>query len=167
VSASSGDESASAGDHTATLPAKRMGAGVLFTDPVGRVLLVEPTYRDHWEVPGGCVEADESPYAAAERELAEELGVVVPPGRLLVVDWVPPRSGRTEGVMFVFAGGTLSPAHQADIRLPAAELRGWAWCTPAEADARLTPLLARRVRAATDALARGATSYLEDGEPIR
>jgi 8-oxo-dGTP diphosphatase len=153
----------SAGDYTATLPGKRMGAGVLFSDPVGRVLLVEPTYKDHWEIPGGCVETDESPYAAAGRELTEELGLVVPPERLLVVDWVPPRPGRTEGVMFVFAGRTLSPAEQAGIRLPPGELRGWAWCTPAEAEARLTPLLVRRVRAATDALAAGSTSYLEDG----
>jgi 8-oxo-dGTP diphosphatase len=65
----------------------------------------------------------------------------------------------------VFAGGTLSPARQADIRLPPAELVRWAWCTLAEADARLTPLLARRVRAATHALAHGTTSYLDDGKP--
>ncbi|WP_412102692.1 NUDIX domain-containing protein [Plantactinospora sp. KLBMP9567] len=36
------------------------GRGLLFTDPAGRVLLVEPTYKEHWEIPGGCVEADES-----------------------------------------------------------------------------------------------------------
>lgn len=66
-----------------------MGAAVLFTDPAGRVLLVEPTYKDYWEVPGGAVDADESPYDAAMRELKEELGLSVSPGRLLVVDWVP------------------------------------------------------------------------------
>ncbi|MEO3923608.1 NUDIX hydrolase [Micromonosporaceae bacterium B7E4] len=160
----------SADDHTATLPRKRMGAGLLFTDPAGRVLLVEPTYKEHWEIPGGCVEAGESPYAAARREVAEELGLVVAPGRLLVVDWVPPRPGRTEGVMFVFDGGRLNPAQQAGIRLPPAELHGWAWCTPAEADARLSPLLARRVRAATQALTTTTiattTPYLEDGSPL-
>ncbi|GIG89433.1 NUDIX domain-containing protein [Plantactinospora endophytica] len=154
-----------ADDYTATLPRKRMGAGLLFTDPAGRVLLVEPTYKEHWEIPGGCVEADESPYVAARREVAEELGLVVSPGRLLVVDWVPPGGGRTEGVMFVFDGGPLRPDQQAAIRLPAAELRGWAWCTPAEADARLLPLLARRVRAARQALSTGGTGYLEDGHP--
>ena len=44
-------------DFTATLPRKRMGAGVLFTDEAGRVLLVEPTYKDYWEIPGGAVNA--------------------------------------------------------------------------------------------------------------
>jgi 8-oxo-dGTP pyrophosphatase MutT (NUDIX family) len=51
-----------------------MGAAVLFTDTGGRVLLVEPTYKDYWEVPGGAVDADESPYDAAVREVKEELG---------------------------------------------------------------------------------------------
>ena len=61
-------------DFTATLPRKRMGAGLVMTDPSGRVLLVEPVYKADWEVPGGAVEADESPRAATIRELGEELG---------------------------------------------------------------------------------------------
>ncbi|WP_169813104.1 NUDIX domain-containing protein [Nocardia jejuensis] len=67
-----------------------MGAGLLFVDELGRVLLVEPTYKDHWELPGGVVEGGESPGAAAVREVREELGLDVPLGQLLVVDWVPP-----------------------------------------------------------------------------
>ncbi|MEU8896894.1 NUDIX hydrolase [Nocardia sp. NPDC048505] len=49
-----------------SLPRKRIGAGALFVDESDRVLLVEPTYQDYWEVPGGIVEADEPPYAAPE-----------------------------------------------------------------------------------------------------
>lgn len=56
------------------LPGKHVAAGVLFRDRVNRVLLVEPTYKPNWEIPGGVVEADEAPWAAASRELAEELG---------------------------------------------------------------------------------------------
>lgn len=155
-----------AGDYTATLPRKRMGSGALFRDAAGRVLLVEPTYKDHWELPGGAVDGDESPLDAAVREVREELALTVTLGRLLVVDWVPPRPGRTEGVMFVFDGGVLTPATTARIRLPADELRSWAWCTAAEAEQRLSPLLARRTAAATAAAADGATSYLQDGNPI-
>jgi hypothetical protein len=43
------------------------------------------------------------------RELAEELGLTMPLGRLLVVDCVPSRPGRTEGLMVVFDGGVLTP----------------------------------------------------------
>jgi 8-oxo-dGTP pyrophosphatase MutT (NUDIX family) len=148
----------------ATLPRKRMAAAMLFTDGAGRVLLVEPTYKEHWELPGGSVEADESPYDAAVREVAEELGLAIMPGRLLVVDWVPPSLGRTEGVMVVFDGRPLAPERSADIRLPPDELRSWAWCDPTECVERLSPLLARRVRWALDAAGDGGMHYLEDGQ---
>ena len=39
----------------------RVGAGVLFRDGAGRVLLVKPTYKNGWEIPGGYVERGESP----------------------------------------------------------------------------------------------------------
>ncbi|MFF5081863.1 NUDIX domain-containing protein [Actinoplanes sp. NPDC000266] len=150
-------------DHTATLPRKRMGAAALLTDAGGRMLLVEPTYKPYWEIPGGVVEADESPHAAVSRELQEELGLSLKPGRLLVTDWVPPREGRTEGVMLVFDGGTLSDEQTALIRVPADELRGWAWSTEREAEQRLSGLLARRIVAAVRARAAGTAVYLEDG----
>jgi ADP-ribose pyrophosphatase YjhB (NUDIX family) len=141
-----------------------MGSAVLLRDDSNRILLVEPTYKDHWELPGGVVEADESPYDAAVRELKEELGLSVIPGRLLVVDWVPPRVGRTEGVMFVYDGGLLDGT--VEIRLPAEELRSWAWSTPAEAEQRLPPLLARRAGAALEAVTSGVTVYLENGTRV-
>jgi 8-oxo-dGTP pyrophosphatase MutT (NUDIX family) len=145
---------------TADLPRKRVGAGVLFFDADDRVLLVEPTYKDYWEIPGGCVEADESPYEAVIREIAEELGLSVVPGRLLVVDWVPPEADRTEGMMLVYDGGLLTGA---SIQLPPEELRSWAWCDTAMATKRLSPLLARRVSAARRARSENVTVYLEDG----
>ncbi|NMO53744.1 NUDIX hydrolase [Actinoplanes sp. TBRC 11911] len=140
-----------------------MAAAALLTDDRGRVLLVEPTYKPHFEAPGGSVEADESPFAAVIRELEEELGLALRPGRLLVVDWVPPRPGRTEGLMMVFDGGFLTPSQTEQIRLPADELHGWAWCTEQEAGERLSASLARRMSAAVRARAEGTVAYLENG----
>jgi ADP-ribose pyrophosphatase YjhB (NUDIX family) len=150
-------------DWTATLPGKRMGAALLLRDSDDRILLVEPTYKPYWELPGGVVEAGESPWAAAAREITEELGLSVVPGRLLVVDWVPPRTGRTEGVMFIYSGGVMGADQERDIVLPGEELRSWAWCTQSQADDRLSELLARRLRAAVRALSQDTTSYLENG----
>ncbi|MFV2019920.1 NUDIX domain-containing protein [Micromonospora sp. LOL_023] len=116
--------------------------------------------------PGGMVEGDESPYDAVVRELAEELGLTITPGRLLVVDWVPPRTGRTEGVMFVYDGGVLDTVQTDAIRLPPQELRSWAWSTVAQAQWRLSPLLARRAAAAVEAATGGGTVYLEDGSRV-
>jgi 8-oxo-dGTP pyrophosphatase MutT (NUDIX family) len=127
---------------------------------------VEPTYKDYWEIPGGSVDADESPYDAAVRELNEELGMSVRPGRLLVVDWVPPQAGRTEGVMFVFDGGVLDATRTGEIHLPIEELRSWAWCTVDEAVQRLSEVLGRRATAALRAKAGGVTVYLENGNLV-
>ncbi|MEQ7008001.1 NUDIX hydrolase [Actinopolymorpha sp. B17G11] len=160
------EHAATAEKHTIPLARKRMGAGALLLDAEDRVLLVEPTYKDYWEVPGGAVEADESPYEAVCRELEEELGVRLPVGGLLAVDWVPPQEGRTEGVMLVFDGGMVPADVAAKITVPADELRGWAFCSPQEAAERLSPLLARRIAACLEARANGTVAYLEDGERV-
>ena len=55
----------------------RVAAGALFSDESGRVLLVKPTYKKTWDIPGGYVEPGESPRAACIREIREELGLSV------------------------------------------------------------------------------------------
>ena len=60
-------------DYRNSRPAKRMGAGALLRDAQDRVL-VQPSYKPGWEVPGGVVEQIESPRAACSREPTEELG---------------------------------------------------------------------------------------------
>src|SRR5215471_17028327 len=56
-------------------------AGVV-TDERGRVLLVRRTDNDEWEPPGGIVERDEDLLSALAREVEEESGYQVRPGRL-------------------------------------------------------------------------------------
>ncbi|WKG06906.1 NUDIX hydrolase [Nocardia sp. PE-7] len=147
-------------------PRKRMGTGALFVDELNRVLLVEPTYKDYWEIPGGVVEADESPYAAVVREIREELGLDVSPGRLLVVDWVAPGLYPDDGVMMIFDGTVLTADQIAAIALPADELRSWAWCDSAEVANRLPDVMTRRVTAALRARSERSSAYLEDGNDI-
>lgn len=137
------------------------GAGALFFDEVGRILLVEPTYKPNWEIPGGVVEQGETPSEACRREVEEELGLQREPGRLLVVDWAPHNDD--DRILFVFAGGTLSTAEQAAIRLQESELKSYEFVTPQEAVQRLIPRLARRVGEALKAWESGETRYLEHG----
>jgi 8-oxo-dGTP diphosphatase len=54
------------------------------------------------------VEAEESPQAACRREVAEELGLDRPVGRVLALDWVPSRPERPEGLIVVYDGGVFA-----------------------------------------------------------
>lgn len=92
---------------TPPMATPRVAAGALIRDAEGRILIVRPTYKDGWDIPGGYVEPGESPAAACRREMGEELGLDRKPGRLLLVDWAPhPEEG--DKLLFVFDGGTLS-----------------------------------------------------------
>lgn len=143
------------------MPRKRMAAGALLRDEAGRVLLVEPTYRELWGIPGGGVEADESPKAGCERELHEELGLVRAVERLLVVGWKSAEPPQNEALLFVFDGGVLTAADIAAIRLPPDELRGFAFVDPAEVPG-LLPRRTGRCVAAALALPPGASAYMDD-----
>ncbi|MBW0090253.1 NUDIX hydrolase [Pseudonocardia sp. KRD-184] len=139
-------------------------AGALFVDDDGRVLIVEPIYKRHWEIPGGEVEKGERPSEACARELKEELGLDLPVGRLLVVDWAP--LVREERVRFVFDGGVLTDEQLDAVELAPDELSSWAFLPADELFVMMEPRLVRRVTAALDARASGVTRYLEDGRAV-
>lgn len=147
----------------ADLPRKHIAAGCLFLDELGRVLLVKPVYKQPWEIPGGGVEADESPRAACRREVREELGLDRAPGRLLCVDYRRPIEGvRGDALRFLFAGAPLSDADLASIRLDPAELSEWRFVAVDALELHVIPALARRIRACIHA---SEAVYLEEGEP--
>lgn len=142
----------------------RSAAGALLFDDQGRLLLVEPTYKDYWDIPGGYLEPGETPTEACAREITEELGLEIEPGRLLVIDWAPhPKDG--DKALFVFDGGLLNSDDIAAIKLPPDELASFAFLPVQDASQRLIPRLARRVEAAARGRASGITMYLEHGVP--
>lgn len=146
-------------DWYASLPAVYVSAAMLITDPADRVLVVKPNYRPYWGVPGGIVEAGEAPHDGASREIAEELGLGIPAGDLLVVDWLPPEDARPRGIIsYLFDGGTLPGP--AAIRLQEEELDDAAFVTWAEAAARMPASTSARIPAARQARATGRTVYL-------
>ena len=48
---------------------KRVGANVILRDHSGCALLVDPTYKPGWDLPGGMAEANKRPDEAAHREI--------------------------------------------------------------------------------------------------
>ncbi len=65
------------------LPKKRMAAGALFLNEEEKILIVKPTYRPDWLLPGGSVEKEESPREACIQEIQEELCLEIVLERLL------------------------------------------------------------------------------------
>ncbi|MGH3901924.1 MAG: NUDIX domain-containing protein [Pseudonocardiaceae bacterium] len=141
-----------------------VAAGVLFFDDAERILLVQPTYKDYWDIPGGYVETGETPVQAAAREVREELGIETAVGPLLVADWAL-HLEEGDKFLLVFDGGTLAAEQVSAIRLQADELASYTFRDPAEVVTLLIPRLGRRVAAAIDAHRAGRTTYLEYGVP--
>ena len=148
-----------------SLPRKRISAGCLFFDEVGRLLLVKPTYKDGWEIPGGVVEANESPLAGCIREIREELGLDWRPRRLLAVNYTAETPQRTEGIHFIFYGGVLPVEAISGICLPAKEISVFAFLEPAEALSRLKRRLRQRIAVCLTLVEKQETAYLDEGEP--
>ncbi len=143
----------------ARLPTMFGAAAALFTDPAGRVLLVKPNYRDHWSLPGGILDHGEPPHEGCRREVREELGLDIAPGRLRVVGWAGPDGIRPRpAVHFVFDGGAL--AGDAPIRLQEDELDAYRFVAAADLGGYLRPMISARVAAAVRSRDTGTTAYL-------
>jgi len=154
--------------YIAGLPRVLVGAAALFRDAEGRVLLVEPNYRDGWALPGGTVESDdgETPRQGARRETLEEIGLDLEIGRLLAVDWVPGTT-RPPIVAYLYDGGVLSEDQFKAIRLQEEELLSWRLVSREDLSEYLPGSLGGRVLASLDVLATGAgTAELENGRPV-
>ncbi|MEU6273327.1 NUDIX hydrolase [Streptomyces populi] len=154
--------------YIAGLPRVLAGAAALFRDADGRVLLVEPNYREGWTLPGGTVESDagESPRQGARRETVEEIGLDVELGRLLAVDWVL-GPGRPPLVAYLYDGGVLGERELKEIRLQEEELLSWRMVPREDVVSHLSGATGRRVLTALDVLAEGSgTAELENGHRV-
>ena len=145
---------------------KRVGADVIMRDKGGRIVLVNPTYKPDWDLPGGMAEANEPPHQAARRELREELGLDLHLHRMLCVDWVAPHGPWDDSLMFIFDGGTLTDHQRATLRPVDPELAEVQLFTPEEAAQLLRPYVWRRASQALTALRTGQPCYLMDSHPL-
>lgn len=146
-----------------TRPRKRVGVGALLLSDKHEVLLVKPNYREGWLLPGGSVEANESPLGACIREVQEEVGIELSDPRLLLVE----HAGASEGykgdcLRFIFFGGFVTPDRAREIKLQSDELDEFAFFDLQDAMQHVVGGLDRRLPAAVDALIKGTVVYLEN-----
>ncbi len=137
------------GDAPFVLPRIPASAGALIFDRRGRLLIANPTYKEHWTIPGGIMEADgETPWEACRREVHEEVGLVVEDGRLVAVDFLRPKPSKPGGMRFLFDCGVLPDAVLDGISLQEEELSEFRLVEPEEGLELLSGPLRRRVGAA-------------------
>lgn len=146
------------------LPGIPASAGALIFDRAGRLLILKPTYKHGWTIPGGVMEGDgETPWQACRREVREECGLQVDRGRLACVDFRPPRPGRPGGLRFLFDCGVLGDQQLAAITLQPEEIAEFRLAPLPDALALLRGPIRRRVQAACR---QRGTCYLENGRPV-
>lgn len=146
------------------LPKKRVIAHVVIRDPADRVLLCQVSYKRELELPGGVVEPGEDPATGARREVEEELGVDLPLGDVVAIDWLPPWQGWGDAIEILYDGGL----HDADLldRLQpdGHEIVAIGWYRADELDGLVSPLNQRRLpRVLADPT---RVHQLRDGSPL-
>jgi len=181
-----GDPAGPAGLGYFAVPAIPVSAGAMIFDQSGRLLILKPTYKSGWTIPGGVMEADgETPWDACRREVREECGLDVRAGRLACVDFRRPRParpgnpgnpvshpgnprkpgkpGNRGGIRFLFDCGRLDDASLAAVVLQPEEISEHRLARLPVALKLLRKPIRRRVAAARRT---GEPRYLENGRPV-
>jgi ADP-ribose pyrophosphatase YjhB (NUDIX family) len=149
---------------SALSPGIPVSAGALLFDRAGRLLILKPTYKSGWTIPGGVMEANgETPWDACRREVLEECGIEVRRGRLACMDFRRPKADRTGGVRFLFDCGRVSDQVLAGIALQSEEISEYRLTALPDALDLLRRPIRRRVRAATR---HRRLVYLENGRLV-
>ncbi len=125
-------------------------------------MILKPTYKSGWTIPGGVMEADgETPWDACRREVTEECGLHIGaghPARLACMDFRRPRPGKPGGIRYLFDCDAFSDASLAGIVVQPEEIAEHRFADLRTALTMLRKPIRLRVRAAT----RGhALCYLE------
>ncbi|MFA6075800.1 MAG: NUDIX hydrolase [Negativicutes bacterium] len=135
-------------------PKKLIAAKVLLFNDVGELLLVKPGYKPYWSLPGGLVEANESPLAAGIREVFEETGLNINP-ELADVEWFPANEEYPERIHFTFFGGVLTAGQIAMIAIDGQEIVDFQFAAPEKAYELLNTNVVAGVRKCIDELDNG------------
>ena len=146
----------------ATLPTRRLAAGAVIRNEHGELLLVQPNYKDGWILPGGTVEAGEAPKPGCFREVEEELGLRLAPGRLLLVFHGLARGVWGDSTYYMYDAGVI--AKNTPVTLQTEELITYEWVAPEQLQEYVNPGFAERLHDCLRALRTGEVVEVSSDE---
>jgi len=145
-----------------SLPKKRVAAGTLFFNAQNELLLLKPSYKDGWTIPGGVVEEIESPRQGAIREIKEEIGLDIPALEFLCVNHVVAPGVKGVSLQFLFYGGVLSEEQIKNIKLQTEEIVEYKFVDLNNASEFLPDIKLWRFNKCMEALKNKTAIYLDD-----
>lgn len=155
-----------------SLPKKRIGVTAVISYR-HQYLVLKPSYvvepldnpqARNWVLPGGIVEAEESPLEGLHREIKMQLGLSINPLRLMSVDYIHNIDSRGEYLQFLFEVQELNESEAQSLQLDKIDFKDFEFMDLEKAIILLTLPAARRLEKALLAQQVGLThTYLEDG----
>ncbi|WP_067127954.1 NUDIX hydrolase [Microtetraspora malaysiensis] len=148
-----------------SLPRWHVGANALVRDQSGRILIVRPGRSRTFQLPGGQVDAHETPQDAAGRELHEETGLRLPVGPLLAISFEHPSPGWDHPTQIMLFDLGVVDSTTTRIIAHDPEIDEHRWVYPDEAEALLGPARTERLRAGFLGLRRGRPTLFTITDP--
>ena len=115
-------------------PKKMVVVKTIIKSELGNILIAKPTYKNTWQLPGGGVDAEESPEDAVVREVSEELNLNIAKQALKIVGTIHKKNDDTLFLMYEY-GETV--AEYEDFVLPSDELKAYEFVDINELSGRL------------------------------
>lgn len=150
-------------DFYKNLPRKAMSAAALFFNQKGELLILKPTYKDHWGLPGGIGELYETPWRACIREIKEEIGLdILEKKNLLSVSYSFSKEKEREYIQFIFYGGVLDDKQIKDIKVDGSEISKYQFVKIKEVEKFLSEGTAKRAVKSVQALKDNKIVYIDE-----
>lgn len=143
-----------------------ISAGILLFNDKRELLILKPTYREGYLIPGGGIEKNESPKEGLKREIREEIGLDLEIGEILCFNYYPNNEMDFDNaeIQLIFYGGVLSQNEINSIVLNPEEHHSFCFVPLDEALSLVNPYLSKTIASCMKALEREKTFYLEKGE---
>lgn len=146
-----------------TLPRKRMSAGGIILNPNNEVILVKPSYKNLWLLPGDVIEQLESPLDAIKRELREEISLDIDPIKLMFISYIKGKTKYEEALCFIFNFGTINNTMVKKIKIYNNEIIDFKFFKLNEIDNIVSENTKKAIHIAYNDFNKNGTYYVENG----